>query len=382
MNERKFWVDKIEELWSRRSVVWLSGVRRAGKTFLCRNLPDIRYFDCELASTRRVLEDPESFLDGIGKGRIVLDEIHRLQNPSELLKIAADHYTGVRILATGSSTLGASAKFRDTLVGRKLELWLTPMILQDLADFERTDLKHRFLRGGLPPFFLSASFPEREFQEWMDGLWARDIQELFRLERKDAFQKFVELLMAQSGGIFEASRFASPCGVSRMTILNYLRVLEATYVVHVIRPFSTRRATEIIAAPKTYGFDTGFVCYHRGWESLRQEDMGLLWEHFVLNELQAQLQTRNILYWRDKQGHEIDFILPRRGKSPTAVECKWSVTGFDPRNFLTFHRAYPSSECFAVCHDVQRSFVRKFSGLPVKFLSLPSLVHEFIKPGH
>jgi hypothetical protein len=70
-----------------------------------------------------------------------------------LLKIAADHYPHIHIVATGSSTLGASRKFRDTLTGRKRDLWLTPMCLPDIFDAKRTDFKHRF-GGGLPPFFL------------------------------------------------------------------------------------------------------------------------------------------------------------------------------------------------------------------------------------
>src|SRR5574341_866695 len=331
MVKRQFWLQKIETAWKRRSVLWLSGVRRVGKTFLCQNLKDIEYFDCELPRVRQMLEDSQGFLDGLKGRRIVLDEIHRLGNPSALLKIAADYYPNTQILATGSSTLGASAKFKDTLAGRKVELWLTPMISTDLDDFGQTDLQHRFLRGGLPPFFLSEEVPERDFQEWMDAYWAKDIQELFRLERRYSFQKFLELLMVQSGGIFEATSFAKPCEVSRGTILNYLRALEATFVVHVLRPFSTNRATEIIAAPKVYAFDTGFVCYHRGWHELRRQDLGVLWEHFVLNELQAHLQAREFLYWRDKLKHEVDFVLVQKGKTPIAIECKWSSQEFDPR---------------------------------------------------
>jgi uncharacterized protein len=63
-------------------------------------------------------------------------------------------------------------------------------------------------------------------------------------------------------------------------------------VVHIIPPFSSHRPTETVSAPKVYGFDTGFVCYYRGWSELRQEDMGLLWEHLVLNEIVAHLQSR------------------------------------------------------------------------------------------
>jgi predicted AAA+ superfamily ATPase len=132
------------------------------------------------------------------------------------------------------------------------------MSLRDLEDAKLADLRRRLLRGGLPPFLLPEQLEERDFQEWMDAFWAKDIQELFRLERRDSFQKFTELMLAQSGGIFETTRFARRCEVSRPTIANYLRVLEATFVAYVIRRFSTRRPNEIVAAPKVYGFDTGF----------------------------------------------------------------------------------------------------------------------------
>ena len=380
MVDRQFWRDRIENAWKRRSVVWLSGVRRVGKTCLCQTLPNIEYFDCELPRVRRLLEDPQAFLDSIGSGRIVLDEVHRLPNPSELLKIAADHYQQIQIVATGSSTLGVSAKFKDTLVGRKSELWLTPLIKSDLNDFNRVDIQHRLLHGGLPPFFLEDALPEPDFQEWIDAYWAKDIQELFRLERRYSFQKFTELLMAQSGGVFEASRFARPCEVSRGTISNYLSVLEATFVVHVIRPFSSHRATEIVAAPKVYGFDTGFVCYYRGWSQLRQEDLGMLWEHFVLNEIMAQTQSREIHYWRNKRDLEVDFVLTRARNLPVAIECKWSASGFSPRALLAFRRQYPDGENFVVANDVDRSITSDYNGIEVKFVDLGTLIAEVCSP--
>jgi uncharacterized protein len=378
MVPRQFWLSQIEAAWQRRSVLWLSGVRRVGKTCLCQSLPEIKYFDCELPRVRRMMDDPQGFLEDRGADRIVLDEIHRLEDPSAILKIAADHYPHIRILATGSSTLGASTKFRDTLAGRKTELWLTPLISADLKDFGRAEIRHRFLHGGLPPFFLAETLPERDFQEWMDAYWAKDIQELFRLERRHSFQRFAELLMAQSGGIFEATRFARPCEVSRTTITNYLSVLEATFVVHVIRPFNSHRSTEIVSAPKVYGFDTGFVCYQRGWSELRQEDMGLLWEHFVLNEMMAQLQSREIRYWRDKRGHEVDFVLVRQREAPVAVECKWSAETFAARPLLAFRRQYPEGANLVVAHDVDRAYTRTYEGMTIRFVSLEDLIADIV----
>ena len=322
------------------------------------------------------MEDPQSFLEDLRGHTVVLDEIHRLDNPSEILKIAADHYPEAKILATGSSTLGATAKFKDTLSGRKREIWLTPMMSADLADFGNTDLPHRFIRGGLPPFFIAKKYPERDFVEWMESYWAKDIQELFRLERRHSFLKFAELVMIQSGGIFEATRFAHPCEVSRTTISNYLAVLEATYVAHVIRPFNTHRSSEIVSAPKVYAFDTGFVCYYRGWHELRKDDYGTLWEHYVLNEIYAQTQSRKALYWRDKRGHEVDFVLVKRQEEPTAIECKWSASEFDAVNIKAFRLRYPTGANYVVAQDVERSFSRTYGEVHVRFVSLADLIRS------
>ena len=377
MVKRHHWIELVERAWQRRSVLWLAGVRRAGKTFLCKSLDGVEYFDCELPRTRRLIEDPEEFLGTRRGKRLVLDEVHRLGNPSELLKIAADHFPDTPVLATGSSTLEATAKFRDTLTGRRETVWLTPMIAADLADFERGDLEHRLLHGGLPPMFLAGELPERDFQDWIDAYWAKDIQELFRLERHWSFQRFLELLFAQSGGMFEATRFAAPCEVSRQTISNYLGALEATFVAHVVRPFSSRRANEIVAAPKVYGFDTGFVCHYRGWNALRAEDRGLLWEHFVLNEIHGRLQRRDLRYWRNKQGAEVDFVLPGRGeRAPVAIECKWKADTFAPAALSAFRRIYPDGPNFVVATDVDTPFKRTLDGLEVEFVSLERLIER------
>lgn len=382
MFTRRLWVKAIEDGWKRRSILWLPGVRRAGKTTICRSIPEAEYYDCELPRVRRAMADPESFLADHRGQRIVLDEIHRLDNPSELLKIAADHYPDVRVVATGSSTLGASDRFRDTLSGRKEEVWLTPMTAADLADFGAPSLRRRLLRGGLPPFFLQGALPEREYQEWLDAYWAKDIQELFRLERRHSFRKFLELLLAHSGGIFEASRYAAPCEISRTTVANYLGVLEATFTAHVVRPFTTHRPTEIVSAPKVYGFDTGFVCHARGWGELRDDDLGQLWEHFVLNELHARLQTREIRYWRDKQGHEVDFVLARRGRPPVAIECKWSAGAFEPAGLRSFRGRYPAGESYVVAPDAVPASTRTIGGVRVRFVDLEALVVALASAPH
>ncbi len=381
---RPFWQKLIEKAWEERNIIWLMGVRRAGKTSLCRSLPDIEYLDCERPRVRQLFDDPEGFLTGQKGKRLVLDEIHRLENPSEILKLAADHYPDVKIIATGSSTLGAGAKFKDTLTGRKREFWLTPLLLQEMRDFGNENLEHRFLFGGLPSFFTSSKLPEDDFKEWMDAYWAKDIQDMFKVGKRYSFQKFVELLLAYSGGQFEASKFTGPCEVTRQTISNYLAILEATFVVHVIRPYSTHKPSEIVMAPKVYGFDTGFVCYAKGWRELRKEDFGLLWEQCVLNEIQGLLQTHTIHYWRDKQGHEVDFILrDKNNNSLITIECKYtsssvghgrSTVSHIASNIEAFRHHYPDGKNYVVSSDIDIPFERSYGNILLSFVNTKELI--------
>lgn len=384
--KRPFWQNLIETFWKERSIIWLMGIRRVGKTSLCASLSDVMYFDCEQRVTRDLLKNYELFLTAHKGKRLILDEIHCLDNPSEILKVAADHYPEVKIIATGSSTLGASKKFKDTLTGRKRQVWLTPILLDEVSLFGSYDLNRRFLFGGLPEFFVSSALPERDFREWFDGYWAKDIEALFSVGKKHSFQKFAELLFAQSGGMFEATRFTESCEVSRQTIMNYLAILEITFVVHVIRPFSTHKPTEITSAPKVYGFDTGFVCYSKGWSEIRKEDTGILWEHVVLNELNAYLQGAQVNYWRDKRGREIDFVLRNRGDSEfTVIECKFNSSScFGSTsamkamytNIAAFREHYATGKNYVVVSDLVSSVDYTIEGVTISFVSPAELVKQ------
>jgi hypothetical protein len=176
--------------------------------------------------------------------------------------------------------------------------------------------------------------------------------------------------------MFEATKHARQCGVSRATIVNYLSLAEATHVAHVVRPYSTRLASEIVSAPRVYGFDTGFVCHVRGWQTLRPEDLGKLWEHYALNELHSLVPKRAIHYWRDKHGREVDFVLALPGSAPIALECKWSAGATDLGNLRSFRKRYPKGENWLVAQDVDRSFTRTQEGLSVTFLGLPELARR------
>jgi hypothetical protein len=299
---------------------------------------------------------------------VVLDEVHQLPDPSRLLKIGADGFPKLKILATGSSTLAATQKFRDSLTGRKRVVKLTPVLPEELPAFGETDLRERLLRGGLPPALLAEQHNPEFYAEWMDSYFARDVQELFRLEKRAGFLRVLELLMRQSGDMLDVSKLAVESQISRPTVTNWLDVYQITQVAHLLRPFSAGGRREIVAQPKVFGFDTGLVCHARGWNHLRTEDCGVLWEHLVLDTLIAAGLPK-IHFWRDKQQREVDFVLPRGRDAVDAIECKWNPGAFEARGLAAFREQYPTGKNFVVSPLTGPAYERIQDGLKVSVVS-------------
>jgi predicted AAA+ superfamily ATPase len=372
MIERPIWLTRIAAAWCQAPILWLTGVRRVGKTVLARSLGAAEFLNCDLPSTVRRLEDPESFFRHLDQSTLVLDEVHQLPDPSRLLKIAADEFPQLRVLATGSSTFAATRKFRDSLTGRKRTVHLTPVLFEELGAFGVRDLDVRLLRGGLPQALLAPALESDFFAEWMDSYFARDVQELFRIGKRGEFLRLLELVLRQSGGLLEFTTLAKHTGVSRPTVMTWLDVLQTTHVVTVLRPFAEGGRRELLAQPKLYGFDTGFVCYARGWIALRPEDRGGLWEHLVLDTLLSLPETR-VHFWRDKQQREVDFVLPRSQGAVDAIECKWSADAFTAQGLAAFRASYPKGRNYVISPQTTTAYRRDIAGLEIEYVSLADL---------
>jgi len=315
-----------------------------------------------------MVRDPALFYRNCSKPVVVFDEIHQLRDPSRVLKVGADMFPRIRILATGSSTLAASKKFRDTLTGRKRQVHLVPVLWSELDAFGAT-LGRRLFHGGLPPALLADTKSPSLYREWMDSFFARDIQRLFAFRDMNRFNALFEYLLRQSGGQLERSRTAATLGISRPTVDSHLRALEITHAITLVRPFHGGRQKELVKMPKVYGFDTGFVSFARGWDPLRPEDYGFLWEHLVLEHLQAHFPDSPAHYWRDKAGREVDFVLVRGRNQIDAVECKWDASAFDPSALTLFRSHYPEGRNYLVTPLSGPAFVRRLGEIEVNVCS-------------
>ncbi len=373
---RPFWLARLEAAWRQAPIVWLSGVRRVGKTSLARQLRGAEYLNCDLPSVVERAADPEQLLASVRAPTLVLDEVHQLPDPSRLLKIAADTKPALRVLATGSSTLAATQKFRDSLTGRKRVVHLPPVLAQELPAFGITDLRQRLLHGGLPAVLRDPAPSPEHYSEWLDSYFARDVQELFRVEKRSAFLRLLQLLLRQSGGLCEITTLARACELSRPTVMSYLDALQITHVVRLLRPYHGDGRQELLRQPKVYAFDTGFVAHARGFTDLRTEDCGLLWEHVVLETLGSRAALPDAHYWRDKLGREVDFVLPRGRGAADAIECKWTAASFSPKSLAAFRALHPKGKNFLVVPGPKQAQAKSYGGITVTLTDLAGLMAE------
>lgn len=330
--------------------------------------------NCDEPEVANAVKNPSLFFRGCNKPIIIFDEVHQVQDPSRMLKIGADSFPHLKILATGSSTLAASKKFRDTLTGRKRVIHLPPVLWTELPAFGGVTLQQRLFHGGLPQALLAPSKPAAFYREWMDSFFARDIHRLFEFRDLNRFNALLEYLLRQSGGLLDFTKTASAVGISRPTVESHLQALQITQAVTLLRPFHSGGAKEITRMPRLYGFDTGFVSHARGWNPLRPDDCGLLWEHLVLEHLQAHWPDLALHYWRDKTGREVDFILAHGRDRVDAVECKWDASELDPAGLKAFRSRYPQGKNYVVAPLTVPAYLKEAGGLEIRVCDPSDLV--------
>jgi hypothetical protein len=237
-------------------------------------------------------------------------------------------------------------------------------------------LPRRLLHGGLPQALLAPSKSPAFYREWLDSFFARDIQRLFGFRDVTRFNALFEYLLRQSGGQFSVTKAATALGVARPTVESHVRALEVTHAVTLVRPFHGGHSNEVVRQPKVYAFDTGFTTFARGWESLRQDDLGILWKHLVLEHIQARFPWTPACYWRDRSGVEVDFVLAHGRDRVDVIECKWDPNAFDGRTLAAFRARYPNGRNYLVSPSGTPGYVRQVGTHEVRVCTPSELTPE------
>lgn len=308
----------------------LTGPRRAGKTTLFRRaFPHARYIlleDPDIQAQAR--SDPRAFLEAL-KPPVLFDEI---QNVPELLD-----YVRTRIDArprrmgqwffTGSQEAPLMQGITESMAGRAAILHLLPLSLAETA-------KVSLLHGGFPEVLARPAARALWFSSYLQTYLERDVRAITNVRDLVTFRRFLSLLAARHGQVLNKTDLAAPLGLSVPTISDWLHILEVTGQIIIVPPYFENFGKRIIKSSKVYWADSGMACYLLGIESQSEMErspfLGALFEGFVAAEiLKSQVnrgERKELYFFRDQQGLEVDFLLPRPNAGLWAIEAKAGKT--------------------------------------------------------
>jgi predicted AAA+ superfamily ATPase len=339
-------------------VVLIQGPRQCGKTTLARAVAEPRGYgyvsfdDDNLVRAARA--DPLGFVTDLPP-KMVLDEVQRVPEIFTSLKLVVDRDRQPgRFLLTGSADVLLLPKLAESLAGRIEVLRLHPLAQVELrkqkacflaqlfsadfnlASFQRmgVNLAELVVAGGFPPALTRQSSRRRAwYQAYAQTLIQRDVRDLARIAALDVMPRLLELAAGQTAHLFNVSELASPFGLSRPTVRDYLTLLERVFLVDILPPWHVRHINRLVKKPKLHLGDTGLAAalLRLDGASLHANRalLGQLLETFVFQELRRQASASPeavaFYHFRNRDDHEVDLVL-ERGAVLAGVEVKASGT--------------------------------------------------------
>lgn len=307
-----------------KKIVLISGPRQVGKTYLSKSLSsDYLYLNYDNFDSQREIalrSWPRN------KDLIIFDELHKMTNWKQWLKGIYD-VEGVKapspkILVTGSARLDTFRKMGDSLAGRYFHLHLLPLSVNEVSPNNSKEVVEQFLKlGQFPEPFLSES--EEDSRIWrkthLDIIIRQDLLDLENVSSIKKIEQLVHLLADRVGSGISYANLARDLEVSAPTIKNWIQILEELYVIYLVRPFSKTLAKSILKEPKIYFFDIG---------QIKKTELRL--ENLVANHLYKKVHFLNdtmglnyeLMYFRDKEQREVDFVLTEDNLPVQIIEVK------------------------------------------------------------
>ncbi|MFA6917778.1 MAG: ATP-binding protein [Candidatus Gracilibacteria bacterium] len=364
-------------------VVVLHGARQVGKTsimkYVEKNLNEkgeITYFiDLEDRRFKLLLDEGvDPFIkhltgEGLFERResenkskifVFIDEIQYLEDPSSFLKLTADHHKEIKLIVSGSSSFDIKNKFKDSLTGRTINFEIFPLSFEEFLIFKEyyfdnkstssiktNELKLLYeeftLYGGYPKIVLTGEIAMKQsyLNQIIDTYIKKDIRDLANIKNIDKFNRLLEILASQSGQLLNVTELADTAKLARQTTEEYLLLLENTYIIRLVRPYSGNMRKELFKTPKIFFYDTGLM--QMLWlKELPKEILGQTFETSIFGELVKKEGLENVYFWRTTDKKEIDFIT-KKGKSLLPIEVKLNFAQSQTLVLKSFLKKYNST---------------------------------------
>lgn len=296
---------------------------------------------------------------------VCIDEIQYLKNPTNFLKLLYDeHRDRIKLFVTWSSSFYIDRHFKDSLAGRKKVFTLYPLTFQEFLLFKDKEwLENNLINkpiidalfaeyltyGGYPELVLSPNSTDKE--EYLLSLVSTYIQKDITeagVRYPEKYFQLLQLLASQTGKLVNMNELSNVLWISVSTVQDYLYIMQKSFHIWLLKPFSKNIRKEIIRMPKVYFFDAGIRNYClRNYQTLwMRNDKWDCLEQYVRQYLHQKHQW-NINYWHDKSDHEVDFII----QQTQAREVKWNSKLFKPSSYTSFTNSYPQIPLECVDHE-------------------------------
>lgn len=327
-------------------VIIITGARQTGKTTLSMEIMDdldikdnIRMFNCDNPTDRELLsnKDLEFLIQLIGEASVVfIDEGQKVETIGQTLKLLADHFKNKKqILVTGSSSFNLLDKTSEALTGRKLVYHLFPLSLEEIYPDKNLlklnkELENYLIYGSYPEVVGQKSFEDKQelLKELSSSYLYRDILEFQEIKNANIILSLLKALALQIGQEVSYAEISRLIGIDKNTVERYVDILEKSYIIFRLSPYTKNKRREISKLRKVFFYDLGIrnaVINNFNFLSERN-DLGGLWENFIIAErlkFQAyhKIYTNNY-FWRTYDGAEVDLVEERGGKL-NGFEFKW-----------------------------------------------------------
>lgn len=326
----------LEKLALQYPVVTITGPRQSGKTTLCRKVfPKYEYVSFENPDTRQfAVTDPRGFLARYKEG-VIFDEIQRAPElPSYIQGIVDESKKPGLFIMTGSQQFEVMNSITQSLAGRTALLKLLPFSLGEISGYKMPMSNDRLMLTGFYPRIYDAGLdPTQALGDYFETYVERDVRQLLAVKELSSFELFVRLCAGRCGQLLNIHSLANDAGISHITARNWLTILEASYIVFLLKPWHRNISKRLVKSPKLYFYDVGLASYLLGIENemhiSRHPLRGNLFENLVVMEALKFRFNRgrrcNFSFYRDSNGNEVDLIF-EIGADVFPVEIKAGAT--------------------------------------------------------
>lgn len=318
-------------------IVAVTGPRQSGKTTLVQAIfYNKAYISLEEPDKLELLSsDPRGFLESFPEGAVI-DEAQRFPPLFSYLQGLVDRRKkpGLFIL-TGSQHFGLLSGIRQSLAGRVGLLELLPFSIAELweAKVPIPELTATLYQGLYPALYDRPLAPRTWHANYVMTYLDRDVRNILNVRNLSTFQRFLRMCAARVGQLLNLSAMAADCGINHNTAQSWLSVLEASYIVYLLRPHFRNFGKRLVKSPKIYFYDPGLAAWLLNIQNHEHlaihPQRGGLFECLIVGELLKDRFNRglssNLYFWRNNMGDEIDAILDQ-GTKLVPVELKSGET--------------------------------------------------------